>query len=212
MAGDGPEFIFSHPATAGDEMLVLAHGAGAGMRSKFMEAFAEGLAARGTAVCRFEFPYMRERTATGRKRPPDPERVLRACWTDVIARFAGRPLIIGGKSMGGRIASLVADGSGVQGLVCLGYPFHPPGRPDRTRTAHLAGLRTPALICQGTRDPLGSLTEVSGYDLSPLIEVHWLEDGNHSLEPRRSSGRTAEGNWQEALDRIAGFTRRVWRQ
>ena len=211
MADRAPELLWSGPSAAGDGALVLAHGAGAGMRSPFMEAFAAGLAERGIAVCRFEFPYMREMAASGRRRPPDPEPVLRRCWTEVVRRMDDRPLTIGGKSLGGRIASLIADGSGAAGLVCLGYPFHPPARPDRTRTAHLAGLRTPALFCQGTRDPFGSFTEVGGYDLSPAIALHWLTDGDHSLKPRRKSRRTIEENWREAMDRIADFARNAWR-
>jgi hypothetical protein len=176
-----------------------------------MAAFAEGLAERGITVYRFEFPYMQEMTASGRRRPPDREPVLRQCWVEVVGRLRGRPLVIGGKSLGGRIASMVADESGVSGLVCLGYPFHPPGRPDRLRTAHLLTLRTPALIGQGTRDPFGSLEEVNNYGLPSTIAVQWLTDGNHSLEPRRASGRTAQDNWNEAMDRIAGFAHAVWR-
>lgn len=210
MAGGMLELLRSGPP-GDDGALVLAHGAGAGMRSPFMEAFAEGLGARGIAVYRFEFPYMRERTASGSRRPPNPERVLRQCWTEVIARLTDRPLIIGGKSLGGRIASLIADEYAAAGLICLGYPFHPPGRPERTRTAHLADLRTPTLICQGTRDPFGSFAEIGGYRLSPAITVQWLEDGNHSLEPRRSSGRTIAGNRNDAMDRITEFTRAAWR-
>ena len=209
MTGRDMELLRSGPAGIGT--LVLAHGAGAGMRSPFMEAFAEGLATRGIAVCRFEFPYMREMSASGRRRPPDPEPALRHSWSEVIRRLRDRPLIIGGKSLGGRITSLIADGSGAAGLVCLGYPFHPPGRTDRTRTAHLAHLRAPTLICQGTRDPFGSFTEVNGYDLSAAVAIHWLEDGDHSLKPRRKSGRTAEANWNEAMDRIACFALALWR-
>lgn len=200
------ELLISGPSDA-ETIVVLAHGAGAGMRSGFMQAFAEGLAARGVPVCRFEFPYMREMAASGRRRPPNPAPVLRQCYAEALARLSGRTLVIGGKSLGGRIASLIADESGVAGLVCLGYPFHPPGNPDRTRTDHLARLRTPTLICQGTRDPFGSLEEVGGYELSPAITIQWLEDGNHSLEPRRASGRTAEDNWGDAMDGIAKFVR-----
>jgi hypothetical protein len=196
---------------SGPGAIVLAHGTGAGMRSPFMTAFAEGLAGRGTAVYRFEFPYMQQMTASGRRRPPDREPVLRQCWMEAISQLRDRPLVIGGKSLGGRIASLVAEESGVSGLVCLGYPFHPPARPERPRTAHLLTLRTPTLICQGTRDPFGSQDEIRNYGLPPTIAVQWLADGNHSLEPRRASGRTAEDNWNEAMDRIAVFTHTVWR-
>jgi uncharacterized protein len=198
------ELLRSGPE-ATDKALVLAHGAGAGMHSPFMQSFAAGLAERGVAVIRFEFPYMREIAATGRRRPPNPLAVLERTWREIIAELAPLRLIIGGKSMGGRIASLVADDSHVAGLVCLGYPFHPPGKPEKTRTTHLATLKTPALICQGTRDPFGTRNDVASYKLSPAIEVLWLEDGNHSLEPRRASGLTVQDNWNRAIDRIGGF-------
>jgi len=204
MTAEPAEILRSGPDST-EKALVLAHGAGAGMRSPFMESFAAGLAARGVTVFRFEFPYMREIGATGRRRPPNPLAVLEAAWRGVIAELSPRRLIIGGKSMGGRVASLVADDSNAAGLVCLGYPFHPPGKPEKLRTAHLATLRTPALICQGTRDPFGTRADVAAYTLSPAIQMLWLEDGNHSLEPRRASGLTAEDNWNRAMDRIAGF-------
>ncbi|HSG39062.1 MAG TPA: alpha/beta family hydrolase, partial [Thermoanaerobaculia bacterium] len=114
---------------------------------------------------------------------------------------------IGGKSMGGRMASLVADEAGVRGLVCLGYPFHPPGQLEKLRTAHLKDLRTPALIVQGTRDPFGTREEVAGYELSPKIRIAWMEDGDHSLKPRKSSGRTEAGNLAAAVEEVAGFVR-----
>ena len=202
-----PDLLKTGPDTGA--RIVLAHGAGAGMRSPFMTAFADGLAERGITVYRFEFPYMQEMAASGRRRPPNPEPTLRKCWAEAIDYLKDRPLIIGGKSLGGRIASLVADECGVAGLVCLGYPFHPPGRPDRLRTAHLADLRTPALICQGSRDPFGSYEEVRNYQLSPSVTIQWLADGNHSLEPRRASGRTAQDNWRDAMDRITVFAHSV---
>jgi hypothetical protein len=195
------KLLHSGPKKA-ETALVLAHGAGAGMRTEFMEAFAEGLGQRGISVYRFEFPYMREITATGRRRPPNPAGVLQQSWREVIDRLSGPKLVIGGKSMGGRVASMVADACSVAGLVCLGYPFHPPGKPEKTRTEHLAALRTPTLICQGTRDPFGTREDVAAYRLSAAIEICWLEDGNHSLEPRRASGRTKQQNWDEAMDRI----------
>jgi predicted alpha/beta-hydrolase family hydrolase len=116
-------------------------------------------------------------------------------WRDTISELgdAGR-LVIGGKSLGGRIASMIADETGVRGLVCLGYPFHPPGKPEQTRTRDLERLRTPALILQGDRDPFGRPEEVSKYELSRAIRVEWLEDGDHSFEPRVRSGRTEAEN------------------
>jgi predicted alpha/beta-hydrolase family hydrolase len=189
-------------------ILALAHGAGAPMDAPFMDAFARGLADRGLRVVRFEFPYMQRRRESGTRRPPDREAALRATWLDVIAKLGGAAgLILGGKSMGGRIASLLADEVGALGLVCLGYPFHPPGRPERPRVAHLAALRTPTLIVQGTRDSLGSRDEVERYTLSPAIRVYWCEDGDHSLKPRKSSGRSEEQNLAEAVAEVAAFAR-----
>ncbi len=115
--------------------------------------------------------------------------------------------MIGGKSMGGRIASMVADEVGARGLVCLGYPFHPPGRPVGLRTKHLEELRTPALIIQGTRDQFGQRDEVAGYKLSPRIRIVWIEDGDHSLKPRARSGRTEAQNLAEAIVAVSEFVR-----
>jgi len=190
--------------------VVLAHGAGAPMDSGWMNAFAGGLAAAGMRVVRFEFPYMRQRRESGVRRGPDRMPVLEQAWRDVVTSL-GDPagLVIGGKSMGGRVASRVADELGVSGLVCLGYPFHPPGSPERLRTAHLADLRTPTLILQGTRDPFGTPPEVESYELSASIRVHWLEDGDHSFKPRVRSGRTERGNLEEAVAEAAAFVRRL---
>ena len=150
--------------------LVLAHGAGAPMDSPFMETLAAALERGGVPVSRFEFPYMAARRRDGRRRPPDREPVLRQAWREQIEAL-GPPerLVIGGKSLGGRMASLEADAAGVAGLVCLGYPFHPPGRPERTRIEQLQRLRTPTLILQGERDPFGGPAEVAGYPLSPAV-------------------------------------------
>ncbi len=199
-----PEFLITGPETS-KPTIALAHGAGAAMDSPFMDAFARGLAGRGVRVVRFEFPYMAERRTTGRKRPPDRAAVLIETWKTVIGHFGADRLVIGGKSMGGRIASMVADAAGVLGLVCLGYPFHAPGRPEKTRTEHLASLKTPALFLQGTRDSLGGKDEVSGYALSPAIHLHWLEDGDHGFKPRKKSGRTETQNWEDAIGALSAF-------
>jgi uncharacterized protein len=201
-----PEFLLDGPDDAPLTVL-LAHGAGAAMDSPFMEAFASGLAGRGYRVARFEFPYMAERRKSGRKPPPNTARVLLDSWAAAIDAL-GDPgkLVIGGKSLGGRTASLVADGAGVRGLVCLGYPFQAPGRaPDPARTQHLASLVTPTLILQGTRDPFGGAEQVAGFDLAPAVGVYWLEDGDHGFKPRKSSGRTEQQNWDQGIDAIAGF-------
>ncbi|MBK1621462.1 alpha/beta hydrolase [Lamprobacter modestohalophilus] len=190
--------------------LVLAHGAGQGMDSPFMTQIASALGQAGMRVIRFEFPYMAEIRRTGRRTPPNREPVLLERWNRVIdqALAAGtnaRRLLIGGKSLGGRMASLIADERGAAGLVCLGYPFHPPGKPDRLRTEHLRGLCTPTLICQGTRDPFGTPDEVAGYALAPAIRLGWIEDGDHSFKPRRQSGRTREQNLDQATEAVIGF-------
>jgi predicted alpha/beta-hydrolase family hydrolase len=205
--------MFLFDGDAGAPLTVaLAHGAGAPMDSPFMAFFAEGLANRGYRVARFEFPYMAARRAGGDKRPPDRPSVLIETWRNVIvelgAKLGAKPLVIGGKSLGGRIASMIADDAGARGLVCLGYPFHPPGKQVKAthqRIAHLKTLRTPALIVQGTRDPFGTPAEVASYGLSPAIAVHWLEDGDHGFVPRKASGRTPEQNLEEALEAIAAF-------
>jgi predicted alpha/beta-hydrolase family hydrolase len=198
-----PDLIFDGPADA--PTVVLAHGAGAPMDSPFMNAMAAGLAAAGLRAARFEFPYMHRRRV-GERKPPDREPVLREAWKAVIAALGGGGrLVIGGKSMGGRMASLVADEAGVRGLVCLGYPFHPPDKPERLRTAHLKDLRTPTLIVQGTRDSLGTREEVAAYELAPSIRIEWMEDGDHSFKPRVSSGRTERGNLEAAVAVVVGF-------
>ncbi len=189
--------------------LMLAHGAGAPMDSPFMAHMAEGLGARGLRVARFEFPYMAARRRDGKKRPPDRAPVLLESWRAVIAELGGPGggpgLAIGGKSLGGRMASLIADEIGVRALVCLGYPFHPPGRPEKLRTEHLENLKTPCLILQGERDPFGTRDEVAGYRLSPAVRLAWCPDGDHSFKPRKASGRSQEENCDLAVSIIFDF-------
>lgn len=183
------DFITDGPGGASATVL-LAHGAGAPMDSPGMTAIAHALAGAGLRVARFEFGYMAARRSAVRKPPPRAESLLPEYRAAIEALQATGPLIIGGKSMGGRVASMLADEVFLQGriagLLCLGYPFHPPGQPEKLRTAHLERLATPALICQGTRDPFGTHEEVSGYRLSPTIDILWLEDGDHDLKPRKS--------------------------
>jgi predicted alpha/beta-hydrolase family hydrolase len=189
--------------------ILLAHGAGAPMDSGFMNELAQGLAAGGMRVVRFEFPYMARLRESGKRAAPDRMPVLEHAYKDVLA-LLGDPSewLIGGKSMGGRVATRIADAVGVRGVVAFGYPFHPPKKPAQTRTEHLKELRTPCLIVQGTRDTLGSREEVFGYELSDNIECTWLEDGDHSFEPRKSSGRTFEQNLREAIAATLAFAAR----
>lgn len=193
------DFLRDGPADA-PVRLVLAHGAGAPASSPFMNAVASGLAARGVAVARFDFPYMR----AGTRKPPDRESVLLEAWRSVVAEL-GSGWAIGGKSLGGRMASMVADELAVPALVCLGYPFHPPGRPEKVRTAHLASLRTPTLIVQGTRDAFGAPQDVEGYALSPAVQLEWLPEGDHSWKPPARTGRTEAWNLEAGVDAVFRF-------
>ena len=188
--------------------LILAHGAGAPMDSAFMNEIAAQLAQRGVDVLRFEFPYMAQRREDGRKRPPNPQARLLEKWREVYAlvrtQVTGR-LAVGGKSMGGRMASLIADELGADALVCLGYPFYAAGKPEKPRVAHLADLQTRSLIVQGERDALGNLATVETYALAAQIELYWLPAGDHDLKPPKSSGFTQQQHLESAADRVAAF-------
>ncbi|MCQ4261225.1 alpha/beta hydrolase [Stutzerimonas stutzeri] len=188
--------------------LVLAHGAGAPMDSTFMNEMADRLAGRGVAVCRFEFAYMAARRAEGRKRPPSPQAQLLAQWREIYAQVRQQAtglLAIGGKSMGGRMASLLADEIGADALVCLGYPFHPAGNQDKPRVVHLAALQTPTLVIQGERDTLGNRETVEQYKLSPAISLYWLAAADHDLKPLKRSGLTHDQHLDSAADAVAAF-------
>lgn len=190
--------------------LILAHGAGVAMDAPFMSGMAELIAAHGIRVVRFEFPYMQTIRQTAKKRPPDREAVLLARFQEVIAAQGGQGwdkhrLVIGGKSLGGRMASLIAEQQQLAGLVVLGYPFHAPGKPDKPRIEHLRELKTPTLICQGDRDPFGTRTEIEAYPLSDHIRLHWLADGEHSFKPRKSAGVTEQENLASAANAVAEF-------
>lgn len=208
-----PDFLIDGPA--GGSTLILAHGAGAAMDSPGMTALTAALTGAGLRIVRFEFDYMASRRrGAGRKPPPRAEKVIPE-YRDAVAALASEgPILIGGKSMGGRVASMVADDlhaeGRVAGLVCFGYPFHPPGKPEKTRTAHLERLVTPALIFQGTRDTFGTREDVAGYRLSDRIELVWLEDGDHDLKPRKTvSGFTAADHLTTVAERSRAFAEAV---
>ncbi len=191
--------------------VALAHGAGSPMDTNFMTFFAEGLAKHGARVARFEFPYMSERRISGKKLFPNKIELLLKTWHQVIDELGTEKLVIGGKSLGGRIASLIADEAGVMGLVCLGYPFHPFNRPDKLRINHLKNLKTPSLFLQGDRDNFGNKEEVSAYRLSNNARFHWAQDGDHSFKPRRKSGRSEQQNLDDALDALMVFIENLCR-
>ena len=199
--------LWTGPATS-DRVLVLAHGAGAPMDSPWMDDLAARLAERDVRVARFEFAYMAARR-DGLRRPAPRAELARDEYRAAIAAVreeTDAAPVIGGKSFGGRVASLLADelfaAGAIQGLVCLGYPFHPMGKAEQLRTAHLAELACPTLICQGERDVMGSREEVAGYTLSPAIDILWAPDGDHDLKPRKASGHTLAENLASVADAI----------
>ena len=206
------EFLVDGPAEA-SHLFVFAHGAGVGMAAPFMDSVAQRIAAAGIRVVRFHFPYMEDMVRTGERRPPNGGRILRQAFADVIRHCIDREhcpperLVIGGKAMGGRVASLIADEHKVAGVICMGYPFHPPRQPLKLRTEHLGTLQTPMLICQGERDAFGTRAEVANYPLSPSIHLHWLKDGNHEFQPRHNSGTAPGANLNAAADAAIAFIR-----
>ncbi|WP_424630217.1 alpha/beta family hydrolase [Bradyrhizobium sp. SYSU BS000235] len=207
-------FLFDGPEQALATIL-LAHGAGAAMDSAAMTALAKTLADAGFRVARFEFDYMaRRRTSNERKPPPRADKLMPEYIAAIDALGAKGPLIIGGKSMGGRVASMIADelyaAKRITGLLCLGYPFHPPEKPEQLRTEHLAGLTTPTLIVQGTRDPFGTRHEVSSYKLSESIDFLWLQDGDHDLKPRKKiSGFSVADHLKTLGDTVKAWAGRL---
>lgn len=169
------------------------------MDSGFMNLLSASLSAQGVRVLRFEFPYMAARRQGGSKRPPNPMAVLQQSFREHHAALSG-PVYIGGKSLGGRVASMLAEELVPAGVICFGYPFHPPGKPERTRTEHLAALEVPLLIIQGTRDPFGKPDEVVGYGLDERIQLCWLETGDHDFKPLKRSGLSQ----LQLIDQAAG--------
>ncbi len=201
----------------GNVAIILAHGAGQGIDSPFMQFFHEALPKRGFLSVQFNFEYMRQ----GRK-IPDPQPRMQALYREVVAQVAEthRPekIIIGGKSMGGRVASYIAGSTeGVAGLVFLGYPLHPPGKQDQLRDAHLYGIELPMLFLSGTRDTLAerTLLETVVQRIGGRATLVWTERGDHSLKVGKSGTTTLEAaadeirKWVEMLDIRAGVPLRL---
>ncbi|ADZ71690.1 alpha/beta family hydrolase [Polymorphum gilvum] len=210
------DFLWTRPSSMPSATLLLAHGAGAPMDSAFMTRLAEALTSEGVAVARFEFPYMAARRSDGRKLPPPrAEKLIGAFQTAVqtVLHEVDGPLLIGGKSMGGRVAAMLAGGASlpgrVLGVVCVGYPFHPTAKPEHWRLEPLQQASRPVLIAQGERDPFGSRAELEAVSLPANVEIVFLEDGNHDLGPRGQSPATWDGNIGAAARSIADFARRL---
>ena len=188
---------------------IFAHGAGAGMDHEFMQSVAKGLAFKGIRVIRFNFPYMIKRAEDGKRRPPDRAPKLLQAYQEVIEQVDADKLVIGGKSMGGRMASHLSEVDKVAAMACLGFPFHPPGKPDKYKGEHLAELQKPCLILQGERDTFGKREEFADLDLSDAIRVEFIPDGDHSFKPRKSSGYTEQQNIALTVERLSAFIKEV---
>ena len=184
---------------------VFAHGAGAGMDHEFMQSVAQGLAFKDIRVIRFNFPYMIKRAEDGKRRPPDRAPKLLEAYQEVIEQVDAQQLVIGGKSMGGRMASHLSEHEKVAGVACLGFPFHPPGKPDKYKGEHLAELSKACLILQGERDTFGKREEFPAFELSDSVSVEFIPDGDHSFKPRKSSGHTEQQNIALAVEKLAKF-------
>ncbi|MBT2773135.1 alpha/beta fold hydrolase [Halomonas sp. ISL-60] len=214
--------------------LLFAHGAGAGQQSPFMRQFVTSLAGRGVQVLCVDLPYMQQMQETGKRRPPPPiAQTLDqfSQWYALLNSLFEGPLWVGGKSMGGRVATLLASQplasqqlasqqlanqqraskepcpGGVPGVVVAGYPFHPTKAPDKLRLDHWPAIACPMLILQGERDPFGTREEVAGYALPPNAQLSWLKDGDHDFKPRRSSGLNQTVLIDEATQIAASFVR-----
>ena len=188
---------------------IFAHGAGAGMDHEFMQSVAKGLAFKGVRVVRFNFPYMIKRAEDGKRRPPDRAPKLLEAYQEIIEKTDADKLVIGGKSMGGRMASHLSELDKVAAMACLGFPFHPPGKPENYKGEHLASLQKPCLILQGERDTFGKREEFADFDLSDSIRVEFIPDGDHSFKPRKSSGYTEQQNIALTVEKLSAFIKEV---
>ncbi|MDK2594850.1 alpha/beta fold hydrolase [Pseudoalteromonas obscura] len=201
-----------HKAQNPVAQFVFAHGAGAGSDSDFMQDMAAKLAEQGIDVALFDFEYMETAKALNKKRPPDRAPKLLAHFEQVLSQIDSKlPLFIGGKSMGGRMASMLVceSDSPIKGVIAFGYPFHPPGKPEKLRIEHMGDIPCPFLILQGERDTFGNKTEVTALQLDATPEYFWLPDGDHSLKPRKASGLTEMQNRDAAAQKTVQFIRDI---
>ncbi len=211
------DFLWTRPETPPVAILLLAHGAGAAMDSTFMNKLAAALASQGIAAARFEFAYMAGRRTGGPKKPPPRADKLIAefqtALQSVLSQSDG-PLLIGGKSMGGRVAAMLAGGGSLpgraKGVACFGYPFHPTGKADAEwRLQPLQDAKRPVLVLQGDRDPFGSKAELDEVTLPAHVSLTYLEDGNHDFGPRGKSPATLDGNIKLAAEAVRAFVDRL---
>ena len=186
--------------------MILAHGSGQPSDSPWMESLAQALSEQSVECRRFNFEYMEKALAAGKPRPPSAlPKLLEEYGKMVESEGRTRQIFIGGKSLGGRVATHLALTKTVSGVIAFGYPFHPPGKPDKLRIEHLPDIPCRVLICQGERDTFGKREEVEGYGLPSSLKFEWLPDGDHGFKPRKRSGETLEGNLKRAAIAVAAF-------
>jgi predicted alpha/beta-hydrolase family hydrolase len=212
--GQTTGLVYSSRGAPAHATFILAHGAGAGQQSGFITGFARGLSDRGVDALTFNFLYTEQR-----RRVPDRTERLETCYRAAVAaarRHFGRSgVFIGGKSMGGRIATHLAaaddaDALGINGVVALGYPLHPPGKPQQLRAAHLSRIRVPLLIVQGARDPFGTPAELQPVldTIAADVTLHVVENGDHSLAPSRRADAVAS-TYAELQELITKWIKQV---
>ena len=187
--------------------VLLAHGAGAGMDHEFMDDIAKQLSKHDIRVIRFNFPYMVKRAEDGKKRPPDRAPKLLADFEKKIVQYRqdSEHLFLAGKSMGGRMASHLVEHEAVTAVMCLGFPFHPPAKPENYKGEHLANVDKPILILQGERDTFGTKEECASFIFSESVKVDFIPDGDHSFKPRVRSGYTENANRALVVKKMVEF-------
>ena len=213
------DFLWTRPDGPEIGTFVLAHGSGAAMDSPFLERMAKALTEVGFAVARFEFAYMAKRRVAAKKPLPPAAEKLVAEYRYAIRQLLeteghAYPILIGGKSLGGRVAVMTGateldppDLGPIAGIVCFGYPFHPTGAPEKLRLAPLNDCKLPLLIAQGDRDDFGNRAEVEALELPADLKIVWLEDGSHDFGPRGQSTATLSGNIALAATAAADFAK-----
>jgi len=193
-------------------LVIFAHGAGADKSHDFMETVSQGLNLQQISVLRFNFNYMDERIEKENRRPPDRMPKLLNCFENILAEVdKSLPIFLAGKSMGGRVAATLAgdENINVEGVMCLGYPFHPQKKPEKLRLEPLQETKKPILILQGTRDALGNEEEIASYEISDKCKCIFFSDGDHNLKPRVKSGFTHSEHINNAINDMVNFMDKI---